>query len=157
MIWDRYDDAMDDIDDEQDELTERIAALEARLRARGIDPGAWAIPDFRGQHQSFGGPHDSYLDASAALNAVRGRLATLRELARAHGLAADVEAQADAEPRPVRAATATTAAAPATPAPEHPTRVGLSPPLAAQYRWLIAWALLFGFFAGVLFMLMVGR
>ncbi|MCB1749072.1 MAG: hypothetical protein KDK06_17985 [Gammaproteobacteria bacterium] len=157
MIWDRYDDAMDDIDDEQDELTDRIAALEARLRARGVDPGAWAMPDFRGHHQSFGGPHDSYLDASAALNAVRGRYATLGELARANGLMTDAEVAVDAEPAPDRSAAESTADPPAPPEPARAPLFGLPPQLETQYLLLLAVALLFGFFAGVLVMLLVGR
>jgi hypothetical protein len=84
MIWDRFDDAMDDLDDHDDRLHDQIRALERKLRAAGIEPGPWKKPDHRGRHSSFQGPHDTYLDRQSELHAAEARLRDITQVWNAH-------------------------------------------------------------------------
>ena len=98
MIWDRFDDAMDGLDDEEEALDREIADFERQLQARGIDPGRWEAPDYRGSSRVFGGPHDTYLDRRHEVNAHIGRRDALRAMLVADGAEVRLDAATPSVP-----------------------------------------------------------
>ena len=84
MIWDRFDDAMDDLDDDEDRSLETVRSLESKLRDVGIEPGRWEPPRFWGTHKEFEGPHDAYLDRRDEISAVHARVQELTRMWNEH-------------------------------------------------------------------------
>ena len=80
-MWDRFDDAMRDLDRDEHEWKGEIAALEAKIRKLGIEPPPWTRPDFNGAHPEWGdAPHGTYLDRCDEVEATRQRVRELEAL-----------------------------------------------------------------------------
>lgn len=78
MIWDRFDDAMRDLDRDERAAKEEIAALEAELKALGVDVPA--PDDAKWPARPYDGPHSSYLERGDELRDIESHHRRLRAL-----------------------------------------------------------------------------
>ena len=86
MIWDRWDDAMDDIRDERYELNREIQELEGRLRELGVSvpPDDGALPASPDSDDATSWADRAYSEGYGELLSRRARLAKLRRALKHH-------------------------------------------------------------------------
>jgi len=137
MIWDRYDDAMNDLDDHVDRAHRQIRGWERKLNAAGIDPGPWNQPDHRGQHTSFQGPHDTYLDRQSELRAAEARLQEVVRMWNEHVARGEGGVKLVAAPKETPNRAAATPAPDATEFPEAESAPGPATRFVPSWFWML--------------------